>query len=276
MKPRRPIFALDYIEPTTRIYSELASSQAAQSQPELQLLLRWSHDVLREYFSVVDTHPRIDACRELFQAANALSDRCRVSREGNEHFGPFLRDPDRLPGLSIETLQQLATYRRSCRWYLERPVPREIIDKAIDVARLSPSACNRQPFRYVIFDDSATASEIGALSMGTVGFSQNFSAITVLVGRLDAFPFDRDRHVIYIDAALSAMAFQFALEVQGVSSCCINWPDIAAREKAMANRLGLQEYERPIMSISFGYADLSQAVPYSEKKSLDEMRVFAK
>ena len=124
--------------------------------------------------------------------------------------------------------------------------------------------------------DPDSAAEIGSIPMGTVGFSQNFSALAVLIGQLDAFAHDRDRHLIYIDSSLAAMAFQFALEVQGVSSCCINWPDIKEREKRMEARLGLARHERPIMSISIGYADPEGRVPYSQKKSLDEIRTYAR
>jgi nitroreductase len=96
----------------------------------------------------------------------------------------------------------------------------------------------------------------------------------VLVGRLRAYFDPRDRHVIYIDASLAAMAFQFALEVQGVGSCCINWPDVRDREQKIGQLLGLAPDERVIMLISFGYPDPTGLVPYSQKKSLDELRRY--
>jgi hypothetical protein len=67
------------------------------------------------------------------------------------------------------------------------------------------------------------------------------------------------------------MAFQFALEVQGVSTCCINWPDMAAQEHQMAQALGLRPDERVVMLISLGYPDPEGMVPYSQKKPLDEI-----
>jgi nitroreductase len=81
--------------------------------------------------------------------------------------------------------------------------------------------------------------------MGTSGFYENFPCVVVLIGKVRAFPFERDRHVIYFDASLAAMAFQFALEVQGVSSCCINWPDIPERERMMAQTLGSRRMNVP-------------------------------
>jgi nitroreductase len=70
------------------------------------------------------------------------------------------------------------------------------------------------------------------------------------------------------------MAFQFALEVQGIGSCCINFPDVPGPEMAMAKALHLAPDERPIMLISFGYPDPAGEVPFSQKKSIDELRRY--
>ena len=112
--------------------------------------------------------------------------------------------------------------------------------------------------------------------MGTTGFASNFPCVVVVVGKLRAFPKVRDRHLPYIDGALAVMAFQFALEVQGIGSCCINWPDIPKLERKMAKTLGLSTDERPVMLVSLGYPDPDGQVPYSQKKSLDEIRSYNK
>jgi nitroreductase len=176
--------------------------------------------------------------------------------------------------ITYDDMLQLARRRRSCRWYLPKPVPREIIDRAIAVAAQSPSACNRQPFEFRIFDSPEAASRIGAIPLGTKGFFANFPCVAVLVGILRAFAAERDRHLPYIDGALAAMAFQFALEVQGIGSCCINFPDVPGPEMAMAKALHLAPDERPIMLISFGYPDPAGEVPFSQKKSIDELRRY--
>jgi nitroreductase len=45
------------------------------------------------------------------------------------------------------------TSRRTIRKYLQKPIPREILIKCVDAARLSPSGANRQPLKYIIVDD---------------------------------------------------------------------------------------------------------------------------
>ncbi|MBR5513798.1 MAG: nitroreductase family protein [Ruminococcus sp.] len=40
--------------------------------------------------------------------------------------------------------------RRSIRKYLDKEVPKELIEQIIDAGRMSPSAKNRQPWRYIV------------------------------------------------------------------------------------------------------------------------------
>lgn len=93
----------------------------------------------------------------------------------------------------------------------------------------------------------------------------------VVVGDLSAYPYERDRHLIYVDASLASMQLMLALETLGLSSCPINWPDIEVMERGMAEVLDLSFHERPIMLISVGYPDPTGNIPFSQKKSSDSM-----
>ena len=101
---------------------------------------------------------------------------------------------------------------------------------------LSPSACNRQPFEFRIFDKPELVEQVSSMPMGTQGFNHNFhNYYCCVVGKLRAYFNERDRHVIYIDASLAAMSFMYALETLELSSCPINWPDIEMREQKMTS-----------------------------------------
>lgn len=52
--------------------------------------------------------------------------------------------------------------RRSIRRYLEKPVPRELIEKILDAARWAPSAHNRQPWRFAIIEHANTKHALAA------------------------------------------------------------------------------------------------------------------
>ena len=47
-------------------------------------------------------------------------------------------------------LMNLIRARHSCRSYRPDPVPRDHIDKMLEAARLAPSSCNKQPWRFAV------------------------------------------------------------------------------------------------------------------------------
>ncbi len=50
--------------------------------------------------------------------------------------------------------------RRSCRYFSDKPVPRDIIERVIAVANTAPSGANRQPWRFVAIDNPDIKHEI--------------------------------------------------------------------------------------------------------------------
>ncbi len=258
-RPRRAVFALPYIAETLVCYERAIAGMdhpGAIDRDEL----KWAYDVLSDYFTVVGSHPKIEPLSDRFRALSP------PTKDAGDRYVPFFRDIASPPPVNCEQLLRLARRRRSVRWFLQKPVPRAVISKAIEVASLSPSACNRQPFVFRVFDDPNLVPEVAALPTGTAGFCHNFPVIVVLLGQLRNYFDERDRHLIYIDGSLAAMSFIYALEAQGLSSCCINWPDIEECEREMEGVLKLEEDERPVMLIALGYPDPDGLVPYSQKK----------
>jgi nitroreductase len=268
MRPRRGVFGLAYVEDTVQCYENALAEPSSDARVEPSEL-KWTFDVLTEYFGVTEPHPVIDAMRERFKAL-ALPG---VANESSESFIPYKRDLHEHP-VSYEQLFQLSRKRRSVRWFLSKPVPRELIDQSIALAAQSPSACNRQPFRFLVFDQPKLVREVSSLPGGTAGFNQNFPAIIVVLGRLRNYFHERDRHLIYIDGSLATMSFVLAAETLGLSTCCINWPDYPDREARARTVLKLEPDERPVMFIAVGYPDPEGAVPYSAKKSLRQLRRY--
>ena len=50
--------------------------------------------------------------------------------------------------------------RRSCRFFSDDPVPRDVIESVIRIAHSAPSGANRKPWRFVAIDDPALKHEI--------------------------------------------------------------------------------------------------------------------
>jgi nitroreductase len=271
MRPRRPVFALEYINATVVCYGAMRALHVEDPDAVDEAQLRWAHDVLATYFAAAGPHKTIDKVRAKWDAIAPLAP---AVDPDPETVAPYHRALEAPPPVAYDDLHELALRRRSVRWFLPTPVSRDLIDRALEVAALSPSACNRQPFEFRIFDDPATIARVAAIPKGTRGFAQGFPAFAVVVGRMRAFFSERDRHLIYIDGALASMSFVFALESLGLASCLINWSDQTEPERQMAEALGLAPDERPVVCIAFGYPDPDGMVPFSEKRPLERLRRY--
>ena len=269
MRPKRSIFAKDYIVETVDSYIGIISKEITVN-PQID----WFTDVLDTYFKEIGKDSLIDEQKERyfnFRSAynvGVLDNSCETLKI------PYRRKRELMPEISYEDFFLLNKYRRSVRWFLEKPVPRELIDKAILVANQAPSACNRQPYEYYIIDDPELVKNAVKLPMGTTGYSHSIQTFIVVVGNLDAYFDERDRHIIYIDASLANMSLMLALETLGLGSVPINWPDIEIRERKMEKFLKLNSYQRPIMCLGVGFPDPEGMVAFSEKRDLNQIRRY--
>jgi nitroreductase len=69
------------------------------------------------------------------------------------------RSPDEMHDRA-EAFYALMDRRRSVRDFSDRPVPRELIERAIQTAGTAPSGAHRQPWRFVAVDDPQIKHEI--------------------------------------------------------------------------------------------------------------------
>jgi Nitroreductase len=256
MKPRRDIFAKAFIGETVDGFITAIKQDVLKGNE-----IEWFNSVLSEYFSVVGSAPEINNAKIKYE---------KICLEHNilnsDESIPYLYSDIKKSDISFEQLEVLFKQRRSVRWYKNKPVDLNLINKAVDIATQAPSACNRQPFKFHTVMNKDKVQKVADCAMGTVGFSHNLQTIIAVVGDLSSYPAERDRHVIYIDGSLVTMQLMLALETLGLNTCAINWPDIEVREKMLDKLLGLEKYERTIMLLAVGYADPQGGIPFSQKK----------
>jgi nitroreductase len=263
MKPRRDVFAEGFIVDTVLNYQSFIVSRSDSISMDQ---VKWAKEVLEEYFNIVKSTPITSKAKKIFESVG--------NDEQLKGYVPYKRDYTKKSNINFEELLKLSEFRRSVRWYLPTKVDRNLVDNAIKIANLSPSACNRQPFYFKIIDNEELVRKVAEIPGGTNGYAHNIPMIIAVIGDLSAYFDERDRHVIYIDSSLATMSFVYGLEVQGLSSCIINWPDVKEKEIKMSNALGLKDHEKVVMMISVGYSDTDAKVAYSMKKHIDEIRRY--
>lgn len=265
MRPRKPVFGADYIGAAVRSHSEIVATVRHDAALEHEAL--WAEHVLEAYFDAVapGADKRIDDARRRFTPS--------LDRSGSSRHVPSRKCAAvSLPDLA--TFRSLCESRMSVRWFRDAPVSRETVDACIDCGLQSPSACNRQPYRYVLLDSREAIDRVASIPMGTRGFATQIPMLAVLVGDLAAYEFERDRHAVYVDGALSLAPTLLALECSGLSSCVINWPDIESKERQIAEALGLDVFERVLCLVAIGYADDAADVPHSQKRPVERARQY--
>lgn len=61
---------------------------------------------------------------------------------------------------------ELILKRQSDRKYSPEPVAKDDIMKCLEAARLAPSACNSQPWKFVVIDDRGKLLEMSEAAIG--------------------------------------------------------------------------------------------------------------
>ncbi|MCS5747594.1 nitroreductase family protein [Klebsiella quasipneumoniae subsp. quasipneumoniae] len=271
MRPRREIFAKDYILETVEQFERCVALNTIERNE-----MDWAYDVITKYFDsiTINGEKNVVKANDIFSKASSIYLEKNNCQSKDFKFIPYSRESSLQSNISYEELKKLFLQRRSVRWFDQtKTVDAQSLMDAIELASLAPSACNRQPFKFYFTVDQTKAREIAKIPMGTVGFADNIVALIVIVGDLSYYPYERDRHVIYIDASLAAMQLMLALETLGLSSCPVNWPDIESFEVKMEKKLGLTKNLRPIILLPVGYADPTGLIPSSSKKSSSELAV---
>jgi nitroreductase len=78
--------------------------------------------------------------------------------------------------------KELISKRYSCRKYKDMPVERERIEQCLEAARVAPSACNAQPWKFLVFDDIEKRKEIAEVAAsGKYKFSKFIKEAPVLI-----------------------------------------------------------------------------------------------
>jgi nitroreductase len=262
----KPIFAEDYVVETVQVLARLISSESFDGDEVV-----WAFDVLDKYFEVVDSSasPRIKDAMQQFNNLLGVQD-----FRQKERFPRSFGSASLVEKIDGQKFYDLCKARVSCRWFEDAFVDQRHVELAILSAGRAPSACNRQPFRFLWIRNKDLLKKVINLPFGTKGFGDELQNLIMVVGDLSCFALPRDRHLIYIDSCLAASQLMLSFTAQGLASVPINWPDVPENHSAARQLLGLERYEIPIMLIGFGYPKQEAMIPYSQKKSTDQLMVI--
>jgi len=260
--PRKPVWAETYILDTLSALRRILQEKYSNTTH------RWAFDVLTRFFENTWSTEIINQGRLIF---TDLVKQYPLAPNGSTPYSPYKRADIKPSGVAYTAFMKLCRQRHSIRWYDNKEVPLDLIRQAIEAGLAAPSACNRQPFRFIIIQDKKTLARVVRMPIGCDTFAGNIKLMVAMIGDLSAYFDERDRHLIYLDGGLAAMNFMLALETLGLSSCPVNWPDIEMREQIISGEFNLKTNERGILFFSIGYPLMEGGVPFSARKSVEQV-----
>ena len=167
--------------------------------------------------------------------------------------------------------------RESCRNFdPNRPVEKEKLQRCAEAAWLAPSACNGQPWRYLIVTNPELVEKLRPLMMelNMNKFVKNCPAFAVVLEENTVLKVSlsqkfKDQDFAPIDVAFSASQFCYAATEQGLSTCIIGWHN----EQKIRELFGLPKTTRVRLILAIGYA-ADETLRKKQRKPIDDVIRF--
>lgn len=152
---------------------------------------------------------------------------------------------------------ELILRRQSDRKYSDKPVEEDKLERIIEAGRMAPSACNAQPWKFVVVTDPSLRQKLSEATTerltGMNHFVGQAPALIVIVrekpnlsskigGRI------KDKDYSHIDIGIASANICLQAAAEGIGSCIIGWFD----EKQIRKILDIPASKRVELIITLG------------------------
>lgn len=171
----------------------------------------------------------------------------------------------------------LASQRQSDRAFdPERPVEKEKLQRILAAACIAPSACNSQPWHFIVVDDPELKNSVAdATSSRVLGINHFTKQAPVHIVVVEEKPnlsagfgsWIKDKNFAHLDVGITAAHIVLAAEDEGLGSCIIGWFD----EDKVRKLLNIPSGKRVLLDIILGYS----TQPDRSKKRKDPNEVIS-
>jgi nitroreductase len=128
----------------------------------------------------------------------------------------------------------VVTTRRSIRTFAHKPVPPEVLDRVLEAGRIAPSACNFQPWRLVVVQDTITRTRLAGMAHGQ-HFVAKAPVVIVCCGKRYPQSYSWIGDDLYLmDVAIAIDHMALAARNEGLGTCWIGSFDDQPIKKLLA------------------------------------------
>lgn len=169
----------------------------------------------------------------------------------------------------------LATKRQSVRGYLDKPVEKEKVKRCLEAARLAPSACNSQPWSFIVIDNTelknAVADQTSNKMLPLNHFTKQAPVLIAIVlekakviTQIGGTIKNKEFPLIDLGIAAEHICLQAASEDLG--TCMLGW----FNEKKVKQLLNIPSRKRVLLIITLGYPS-NNRIRLKKRKELKEI-----
>ncbi|MBN1794390.1 MAG: nitroreductase family protein [Candidatus Omnitrophica bacterium] len=174
-------------------------------------------------------------------------------------------------------LLEVIRSRRSIRNYQDRPVEEEKLQACFDILRYAPSACNSQPWHFVVVTDYEKRRALCDTFTGAYSFNRFADRAPVILAAV----IDREKKIPFlgsmvrrvnfalIDVAIACEHILLQACALGLGGCWIGW----FNERAIKKILAIPRSKKVISLLTLGYPE-SQPSAERERRSVAEIVSF--
>lgn len=165
--------------------------------------------------------------------------------------------------------------RYSVRKYDSQPVEKDKIGRCLEAARLAPSACNAQPWTFIVVDEPGLKDEVAQTARASTLGMNKFATQAPVIIAIVLEPANitstlgskiKRKHYPLIDIGIAAEHFCLQAVEEGLGTCMIGW----LNEKRAKKLLGVPASKRIPLLISLGYPQ-EQKEKTRQRKSFDKV-----
>ncbi len=169
--------------------------------------------------------------------------------------------------------ESLLYSRHSIRYFSDKIVSEELIEKALMLAQRTPSACNRQGWLTHIFTGNHSVKLI-KWQGGSSGFENEIRCSILVTANLKAF-LSYEVHQAYVDGGLYAMNLINALHSLGLGTIPLSCGFHREKLKGL-KQFNIPENEVPILIIGIGHLQSVFNIAVSERKDISTTNTYHK
>jgi len=232
-----------------RAYKQLIASMQEYFNKNYDLrstAYRTGLSVLREY---VRKHEKTNIDTNYIQKnLDILSNYDSISDLG----GIYIINKDEVVANSKSDFKLLTSNRYSVRDYDKNPIDIELINDALNLAKRTPSVCNRQPWHSHIIKDKNLINQVLIVQGGFKGYGHNIDTLILICSNNNYLANYTERNQGFTDSGMYAMSLIYALQYFGLATCALNANLSFEGDHKVRSLLSIPDNQNLVMFISVG------------------------